>query len=306
MKKTNPTDEKRTEKELEKKTEELDLRLKEADDMRAATINMMDDLDIAMKELKTLELLKADFMNIAAHELKTPLTPMVAYLDLLITEKKGKITPEQKETLEIIATNVQRLKRLINDILDISRLEAKAMKMEVTQVNMNTVLKDAADEYKPILAQRKLQFIIKTPPNIPKVWGDYGRLRQVIGNYLSNAVKFTDKGSITLAAEKEKDGLRVTVTDTGIGMKPEDLTKLFTKFFQTETSAERRAAGTGLGLAISRGIIDVHNGKVFVQSKFKQGSTFGFYVPYLGVKASPEMKFIELKTTGIGEEKKKK
>ena len=293
------------EKEVKKKTKELDIKLKDAEDMRTATMNMMDDLDIAMKELKTLEKLKADFMNIAAHELKTPLTPMMAYIDLLITEKKGKLKPAQKETMQILQGNIQRLKRLINDILDISRLEAKAMKLDVHKVDMRKVLKDITNEYRPAIQKKKIKLVTKIPKQIPPIWGDYTRLRQVIGNLLSNALKFTDKGIITISAEKEKNSLKVSITDTGTGIKQEQMKKLFTKFFQAETSPERKAEGTGLGLSIVRGIINTHNGKVFVKSKYKKGSTFGFYIPYKGVKARPEKKYIELKTIGLGEEKKK-
>ena len=266
--------------ELLKKTKELDKKLKEAEEMRAASLNMMEDLDNAMKELKTMDKLKAEFMNIAAHELKTPLTPMIAYLDLLITEKKGKITPEQKETLQIITRNLDRLKRLINDILDISRLEAQAMKMEITKVNMTTVLKQTATEYKPAVEKKGLKIITKIPEKMPKIQGDYGRLRQVVGNLLNNAVKFTDKGTITLSATAEKEGIRVTVTDTGKGINDKDLPKLFEKFFQAETSPERKAEGTGLGLTIVKGIIETHKGKVFITSTYGKGTTIGFYLPY--------------------------
>ncbi|VVB81168.1 Methyl sulfide methyltransferase-associated sensor [uncultured archaeon] len=267
-------------RELEAKKTELNTKLKEAEEMRIATLNMMGDLDEALKELKTLDKLKAEFMNVAAHELKTPLTPMIAYIDMLITEKKGKITPRQKETLQIVFKNLERLKRLINDVLDISRLEAKAMKMAIKDVNITILLREAEEEYRPAIEKKKLKFITNIPSHLPNAKGDYGRLRQAVGNLLNNALKFTEKGTITLTVEADKDRIKVTVTDTGIGIKEKDEPKIFQKFYQAETSPERKAQGTGLGLPIVKGIIEAHKGKMFFSSKYGKGSTFGFYLPY--------------------------
>ncbi len=241
-----------------------------------------EDLKKAYEELKKTEKLKSDFMNMAAHEIMTPLTPLFASLDLF--ERKGTLNPPQKEILRRLDKDMQRLILLIRQIMDVGRIEAKTMTMNYSNVDIERVLKACAETYRPAIERKGLKLVTKIQQKLPKICGDEYKLRQAAENLVSNALKFTEKGTITISAEKEKKGIRISVTDTGAGVKKENLAKLFTKFFRVETGPERRAEGTGLGLTIVKGIVEAHNGEVFVKSIYNKGSTFGFYIPCEGIK----------------------
>ena len=241
-----------------------------------------ENLKKAYEELKKTEKLKSDFMNMAAHEIMTPLTPLFASLDLF--ERKGTLNPPQKEILRRLDKDMQRLILLIRQIMDVGRIEAKTMTMNYSNVDIERVLKGCAETYRAAIERKGLKLVTKIQQKLPKICGDEYKLRQAAENLVSNALKFTEKGTITISAEKEKKGIRISVTDTGVGIKKENLAKLFTKFFQAETGPERRAEGTGLGLTIVKGIVEAHNGEVFVKSTYGKGSTFEFYIPCAGIK----------------------
>ncbi len=234
------------------------------------------ELQRAHEKLKSVDRLKTEFMNIAAHELKTQLVPMVGYLHLIY---KKKLSKDDQESLDIAIRNTRRLQRLVEDILDIAKLESKVMKFNMEDLQMTTVAKDAVASAAPFAKEKKLALNTKVPEKLPTVHGDAGRLTQVLTNLLNNAIKFTDKGSVTLAAKKMGGGIVFEVTDTGIGISRKDQPKLFTKFYQADTSAKRKYAGTGLGLAICKEIVKAHKGRVWVKSRLGHGSTFGFNLP---------------------------
>jgi len=200
-------------------------------------------------------------------------------------ERKGTLNPPQKEILRRLDKDMQRLILLIRQIMDVGRIEAKTMTMNYSNVDIERVLKGCAETYRPAIERKGLKLVTKIQQKLPKICGDEYKLRQAAENLVSNALKFTEKGTITISAEKEKKGIRISVTDTGVGIKKENLAKLFTKFFRVETGPERRTEGTGLGLTIVKGIVETHNGEVFVKSIYNKGSTFGFYIPCAGIKA---------------------
>lgn len=235
-----------------------------------------EELRKAHEKLKSVDRLKTEFMNIAAHELKTPLVPMVGYLHLIDKEKLSK---DDRESIEIAIRNTKRLQRLVEDILDIAKLESKVMKFNMEELRVTTIAKDAVASAAPFAKQKKLALNTKIPQKFSPVHGDAGRLTQVLTNLLNNAIKFTDKGSVTLAASRKKGKVVFEVTDTGIGISRKDQPKLFTKFYQADTSAKRKYSGTGLGLAICKEIVKAHNGTIWVRSRLGHGSTFGFSLP---------------------------
>lgn len=246
--------------------EDKSIELKQADEQ----------LRKAHEELKSLDKMKTDFMNMAAHELRTPLVPMVGYIHLI---DRKKLSEEDCESLDIILRNTERLRRLVTDVLDISKLESKVMKFKMEDVQMVDLIKNSAADAKPFAKQKGISLEAKDIPKLPLVHGDPMRLTQVLGNLINNAIKFTDKGGVTIEARTENGKVVVEVTDTGIGMPDDDLPKLFTKFFQAKTPEGRRYGGTGLGLAICKEIIKAHKGEVWARSKLGKGSTFGFDLP---------------------------
>jgi len=237
-------------------------------------------------ELRSLDELKNDFMNIAAHELKTPLIPILGYLKMALDGDMGKLTAG------IVYRNAKRQQTLIEDIVDISKLEGKAMKFEMRRTRVPGIIRRVATDLKPLAIEKKLYLKTKLPQKMRTVTADKRRITQVLTNLVENAVNFTEKGGITIKAWEKKNCIAVSVKDTGVGIPANKMDKLFTKFFQADTSVKRRAEGTGLGLAISRGIIESHGGKINAKSVQGKGSTFYFTIPLKPPK-KPSEKFTE-------------
>jgi len=274
------------EKRVDERTEELNKRIRELKDAKAATLNLLEDMDKASRELREsyqklteADRLKDEFMNIAAHELKTPLVPIMGYLSMLRDGSLGELTREEKDSLEIISRNVDRLKKLIDDILDISKLESGAMKFEMRDVQVAEIIKNSVEDMRSYAEGKGLTIKAEIQPNLPPIQGDKNRLMQVLTDLIDNAIKFTEKGCIVIKARREKDNILVKVKDTGIGISKENINKLFTKFYQVDSSLSRRYGGTGLGLAICKRIVEAHGGRIWVDSELGKGSTFQFTLP---------------------------
>lgn len=230
-------------------------------------------------ELKKSERLKTEFMNIAAHELKSPVTPIKGYLDLIISDEEA--NDKIKNWAKVSLRNSDRLLRLVNDILDVSRLDTDTMSFEMIKLPIIDILDEIAEDMKPAVEGKGLKFITDIPRDLPKIMGDKHRLAQVLKNLLVNALKFTDNGSISIIAEKQKENILIKIADTGIGISKDEVKKVFNKFYQAYTGDDRKNEGTGLGLFICREIIQKHNGDIWVESKIKEGSTFYIKIPYL-------------------------
>jgi len=274
------------EKRVDERTEELNKRVKELKDAKAATLNLLEDMDKARKELeesyqrlRDADNLKDEFMNIAAHELKTPLVPMMGYLSMLRDGSLGELTQEEKDSLKIISRNVDRLKKLIDDILDISKLESGAMKFEMRDAQIAEIIKNSVQDMRSYAEGKGLTIKAEIRPNLPPILGDKNRLMQVLTDLIDNAIKFTEKGGIVIKAKREKDNILVRVKDTGIGISKENINRLFTKFYQIDSSLSRRYGGTGLGLAICKRIVEAHGGRIWIESELGKGSTFQFTLP---------------------------
>lgn len=230
-------------------------------------------------ELKKSERLKTEFMNIAAHELRSPITPIKGYLDLIISDKNT--SDAIKNWAKISLRNTERLLKLINDILDVSRLDTDTMRFEMEKLDSIKILNEIIEDMKPVIEKKNLKFIINIPNDLPSIMGDRCRLSQVLKNLLVNAIKFTDNGSISIEAEKKEDHILISVKDTGIGISNDDIKKIFNKFYQAYTGDDRKNEGTGLGLFICKEIIQKHNGEIWAESKLREGSKFTIKLPYL-------------------------
>jgi PAS domain S-box-containing protein len=230
-------------------------------------------------ELKKNERLKTEFMNIAAHELRSPVTPIKGYLDLIIhdTESNEKI----KNWAKISLRNAERLLKLVNDILDVARLDSDTMRFDMEKINPVELLNEIAEDMRPTITNKKLEFRLNIPSTLPHIIGDKIRLSQVLKNLIGNALKFTDYGFIGIDAEKKEDNLLITVSDTGIGISKDELKKIFTKFYQAYTGEDRNNEGTGLGLFISKEIMKKHNGTIWAESDIGKGSRFMIQLPYI-------------------------
>lgn len=232
-----------------------------------------------MEAIRNSDRLKTEFMNIAAHELKSPVTPIKGYLDLIIADEQS--NEKIKKWAQVSLRNADRLLYLVNDILDVSRLENDTMKFDMKKIQPSEFLLETAEDMRPSIEGKHLTFTVSIPKNLSPILGDEFRLHQVVRNLLVNAIKFTDEGSILFSAEEKEKQLDITIQDTGIGIRKEDLKELFKKFFQAETADNRKHEGTGLGLFISKEIVRKHKGDISVESTIGKGTAFHIMLPTL-------------------------
>jgi signal transduction histidine kinase/DNA-binding response OmpR family regulator len=245
-------------------------------------------LERANKDLRELDKLKSTFLANMSHELRTPMNAIIGYTDLLLDGVDGPVNEDQEKSLRKVATNARHLLRLINDVLDISKIEAGKMKLNPKEIDFKWLLESVLPVFEPQMKMKGLRLVIKIPDGLPLIYADEDRIRDVLINLLSNAVKFTREGSISVSAKLSERGVRpgdppifmeICVEDTGIGIKEEDVGKIFDKFVQADLTAVRQYEGTGLGLSIARGLVSLHKGVIWATSKLGEGSKFCFTLP---------------------------
>jgi len=238
------------------------------------------ELRIKNLELQRLDQLKSDFVSSVSHELRTPLTSVAGYAKVLHRGKQGELTEDQKDSLNIIIEEAERLTRLINDVLDLSKLETGRIRFKLEKVNLVERLKQCVDVVKASAQESGIKLTLKTSKSLPLINGNNDLLGQVFMNLLSNALKFTDKGGFISILVRKKDGyLRTIVKDNGCGISNEMLPKLFNKFYQADMSMSRKHGGTGLGLPIVKHIVQIHKGNIVVESEVGKGSSFIIDLP---------------------------
>ncbi len=248
-----------------------------------------------IEQLREVDRLKSQFLANMSHELRTPLNSIIGFSRLMLKGMSGDISDEQGKDLAIIHSSGQHLLGLINNVLDLSRFEAGKMDLALEVTDVRPVIEGAAAAANGLIKGRPISLEVQLPAVLPPVFADSTRLRQVMLNLLGNATKFTEQGSIRVTAEvtAPRDGRRwveISVTDTGVGIADQDKRKLFERFSQVDDSPTRRHEGSGLGLYISRQLVELHGGKIWVNSAGVpgQGSTFTFALPeYLSVEPTP-------------------
>jgi PAS domain S-box-containing protein len=231
-------------------------------------------------EQTAIEEMKTEFISVVSHELRTPLTPIKGYIDLILEGDAGKITEEQATYLNIVQANTDRLVALVNDLLDISRIEAGRIDLEIKPVDIEAVIREVVSFHHKQIENQGLKVTVNLPAKLPWVKADCGRITQVLNNLITNAYKYTPAGgTISISAFPEVEFLEVVVSDTGVGISREDQKKLFTRFFRVDNPATREASGTGLGLAIVKSIIEKLGGEIWTESQLGRGSAFHFTLP---------------------------
>ena len=232
--------------------------------------------------------LKSEFLANMSHELRTPLNSIVGYTDVLLMGIDGDLNEEMLLDVEAIKENSSLLLKIINDILDLAKIEAKRVIFELSEVEMKEVFENVARNNAGLMVNKPVEMLIDTDPDLPTIEVDAQRVEQVLNNLVSNAVKFTEEGAITLRAFTEPDWMVLQVEDTGCGMSEDDLQVIFEEFRQADGSQTRTAEGTGLGLAITSRLVNMHSGTINVESEVGKGSTFTVRLP-LETKISPEV-----------------
>ena len=250
-------------------------------------------------KLKKLDELKSSFLNVASHELRTPVTPIKGYLQMLLNQKIGSITEEQKKILKIIQRNTNRLDHLIQDILDISRLESDAMRFIPEKTDVKTMVEETVETMQSSADVKNIKINLELKDDIPELTIDKERIKQVIINLLNNAIKFSpDNSSINVKTGREKEHILFEVQDFGRGVPEDKQIKIFETFYQVDSKGDRKFGGVGLGLSISKGIIQAHSGDIWVKSTLDTGSTFRFTLPLEPVE-DIEKKFRDLDIFGL-------
>lgn len=241
-------------------------------------------LERANEQLKELDRLKSRFLANVSHELRTPLNSVIGFSEVLIDGLLGEMAPEQRECVENICASGEHLMALINDVLDMSKIEAGHMELAPEPFAVGELIKNAENTVRPMIEEKSQALTLDLAKDLPPLTADRVRVRQVLLNLLSNAQKFTPaEGEITLSCGlADRDTMIFSVTDTGIGIKAEDQEIIFEEFRQANGPAPRDVEGTGLGLAISKRLVEMHDGRIWVESEYGQGTTFSFLLPLTG------------------------
>jgi PAS domain S-box-containing protein len=252
------------------------------DRIQAATADLAEQntrLQWQSRELEKANRLKSEFLASMSHELRTPINALIGYASLMLDRIYGELTPRQEEGLNRIQGAAQHLLALINDILDLAKIEAGRMPLHLDDVTLADIVKEISQQIEPLVKKRSLTFTVDMPSRDVTLHTDRTKVKQILLNLLSNAVKFTHHGGIWVTVSKDEEDLRFDVRDTGIGIRASDLESIWEDFRQVDQSRTREFGGTGLGLSITRKLVDALGGHVFAESVFGKGSTFTVVLP---------------------------
>ncbi|MFC2140248.1 sensor histidine kinase, partial [Candidatus Auribacterota bacterium] len=241
---------------------------------------------------KEIDNMKSEFVSSVSHELRTPLVAIKQTISLILGGSTGELTEHQKKFLSIAINNVERLHRLIEDLLDISKIEAGKIELKPTWIDLNELVKECTVSLNTFFMNKNINLVMNTPKELPKVFADSDRMIQVVTNIVGNALKFTpEKGEIKITisnfndngtkstAKEEKNFVKVDIKDSGIGIQEKDRKKIFDRFYKSGNPESVSVKGTGLGLPITKKIIEMHGGNIWVESELGKGSNFIFTLP---------------------------
>jgi len=255
------------------------------------------------EQLRKLDRIKSEFLNVTSHELRTPMSAIKGYVQMVLKQTLGEITEEQKKALNVVLRNTDRLDNLIRDILDISRLESGTMKFIPEETDITKMVNEAVETMKSSAELKNIKIKTEIGEKLPNLIIDQERIKQVIINIVNNAIKFSSDGSIiNVRAKKKEEDVWFEIQDFGRGIPKEKQNKIFDTFYQVDSGMDRKFGGAGLGLSISRGIVLSHGGKISLESEVGKGSTFYFSLPVKPVE-DLEDRFKDIDVFGIRKEK---
>lgn len=238
------------------------------------------ELTSALEEIKKVSQRKTDFVSSVSHELRTPLTSIKGYASILLTDKLGKLPPDVRERLGKINRHSDELVQMVNDLLDISRLESGRVAMKQERQDLNNIAKEIADLLAVQLKDKQLELSVDIPGHANTVFADASQIKRVFINIIGNAIKFTPaQGKISIRSHKTDQLIQIDISDTGYGIPEAAQEAIFEEFYRVDNLINQQVKGTGLGLALVKHIIEAHKGKIWVKSKEGAGSTFSFTLP---------------------------
>ena len=266
-------------KQLEFQNQELETQKNELSVHSNELAEQNIELEMQKRQLDDANKMKTSFLSSMSHELRTPLNSVIALSGVLNRRLEGKIPIEEYSYLEVIERNGKQLLMLINDILDLSRIEAGREVLEINRFNIRELIHEVFESIEPVANQKNIRISYQTQGILPMIESDYDKLRHIIQNIVSNAVKFTEEGSVEILASHSGDSISILVSDTGIGISPGLLPHIFDEFTQADGSNSRKYGGTGLGLAIAKKYANMLGGNITIESVPKQGSRFKLVLP---------------------------
>jgi PAS domain S-box-containing protein len=229
---------------------------------------------------RELDRMKDEFVSLVSHELRTPLTSIKGYVDLLLDEDMGDLSEDQRDFLQTVRSNAQRLVTMVNELLDLSRIESGKMELRIEPTDLAPLAQRVVTQLSPLIAEKNHDVVIDADPVLRLAAVDADRMTQILTNLISNAVKYTPSGGrVTISLRNDADAVVVSIRDTGVGLDESDLLQLFTRFFRARNRITREVSGTGLGLSITRMLVEMHGGSITVESVPGEGSTFTVTVP---------------------------
>jgi two-component system, NtrC family, sensor kinase len=242
-------------------------------------VRLFDEIQDKSHQLEKASLHKSQFLANMSHELRTPLNAILGYNELILNNVYGETVGRMSAVLTRIQSNGRHLLRLINDVLDLSKIEAGQLTLSLADYSIKQVVHSVRAAVEPLATEKRLAFKVEVPPDLPPGCGDERRLTQALLNLVSNAIKFTDVGEVTIKVSAANGAFTLSVRDTGPGIDPADQVRIFEEFQQADSSVTKKKGGTGLGLSIARHIIEMHGGRIWVESRVGNGATFFFTVP---------------------------
>jgi signal transduction histidine kinase len=239
-------------------------------------------------QLRELDRLKSSFLANMSHELRTPLNSILGFADVMLEELDGPLTENMNNDLGLIYKNGQHLLHLINDVLDMAKIESGKMNLNIEKFNLQEIIEEVTSITAPFASEKNLALFIEADSDHEvEINADKIRLRQVMINLINNSIKFTETGKIAIRVTREETSVLICVKDTGIGIPTDQLEAVFQEFTQVDTSTTRKVGGTGLGLPISRRLIEMHNGRLWAESTGVEGEGASFFV-YLPIESTVE------------------
>lgn len=243
----------------------------------------IEEIRLENERLISINKSKSEFINIMGHELRTPMTSIIGYSSLLKEQKYGELNTKQEFYVDNVLINSQHLIELINDILDLGKIEAGKMELVIEDISLPEIINETVVLLKEKSSRKNITLDKDFDPMLDIITADKQKLKLILFNLFSNAIKFSedDGGTITISTKKEGDMAKISVSDTGIGIKEEDIDRIFHKFEQLDQGLSRKYEGSGLGLHITKHLVELHGGKIIVESTYGEGSTFTFYLPVI-------------------------
>jgi signal transduction histidine kinase/DNA-binding response OmpR family regulator len=271
----------RTLDELRKRQDELTQLNHELEDTNRGVVALYAELDEKADHLRRADEMKSRFLSNMSHEFRTPLNSVMALSRLLLDRIDGDLTPEQEKQVQFIRKSAESLTELVNDLLDLAKVESGRVTINQTRFTVDNLFKALRGMLRPLLVSSTLNLVFEDVSALPDVHTDEGKVSQILRNFISNSLKFTEKGEVRVFAsyDEKRDTVRLAVSDTGIGIAPEHLETIFQEFAQIDNAIQRRVKGTGLGLPLSRRLAELLGGRIAVQSEPGLGSTFSVTLP---------------------------